>query len=261
MRVSTYIDQLQASGRYWFTSQEALVALNTSNATLLSAIKRLKKQGRITSPAKQFYLIIPPEYYHLGSLPAEAFLPHLMKFWGMEYYACLLTAAEYYGAAHQRPQRYQVMTNRYKPNLICGKVSIQFIQKQDISHIPIKTINTRYSILQLSTPEMTAIDLVSYPKHSGGLNNIATILSELVESIDLEELAATSKQYASTSSLQKLGYLFEFIGNTNCANVIKNILAERSSQFIPLSPKHTLENSQKNYNWKLYINFNIEVDI
>lgn len=40
----------------------------------------------------------------------------------------------------------------------------------------------------ISTPEATAMDLMHYPSQSGGLNHIATVLSELQESINPEKL-------------------------------------------------------------------------
>jgi hypothetical protein len=44
----------------------------------------------------------------------------------------------------------------------------------------------------VSTPEATAIDLVGYQHHAGGLDQVATILSELVENINPEKLAAAA---------------------------------------------------------------------
>lgn len=42
-------------------------------------------------------------------------------------------------------------------------------------------INTAKSMLIISTPEGTAMDLMNYPKQSGGLNHVAIMLSELQE--------------------------------------------------------------------------------
>jgi len=34
----------------------------------------------------------------------------------------MLTAAEHYGAAHQRPQAFQVLLQHARPDIICGDV-------------------------------------------------------------------------------------------------------------------------------------------
>lgn len=38
---------------------------------------------------------------------------------------------EYPGAAHQRPQVFQVVVARNKPEIVCGKVRIQFIARRE----------------------------------------------------------------------------------------------------------------------------------
>src|SRR5882724_4388599 len=93
-----YITNLAASGRYHFVSGEARSALGTSAAAVKLALNRLAKQKIIASPARGFYVIIPPEYRSLGCLPADQFIPALMKRSGLSYYASLLSAAQYHGA-------------------------------------------------------------------------------------------------------------------------------------------------------------------
>src|SRR5687767_6583861 len=111
-RARQYLDNLLASSRYTFTTTEARTALAVSPAALKVALNRLARQKLIVSPAKGFYVIVPPEYRSLGSLPADQFIPALMSHLRLPYYAGLLTAAQYHGAAHQRPQEFQVMLDR-----------------------------------------------------------------------------------------------------------------------------------------------------
>lgn len=47
---------------------------------------------------RRFYVIVPSEYRSLSCLPADQFIPALMKHLGLAYYAGLLTAAQYYGS-------------------------------------------------------------------------------------------------------------------------------------------------------------------
>ena len=46
-------------------------------------------------------MVVPPEYRRLCCPPADRFVPQLMEHLGLAYYAALLTAGRYYGAAHQ----------------------------------------------------------------------------------------------------------------------------------------------------------------
>src|SRR3954464_9550774 len=101
---SDYVNGLAEQGRYHFRSRDAQKALGVSPAAAKLALLRLAKQSLVASPARGFYSIVPPEYRSLKSLPAEQFIPALMQSLGLKYYAGLLTAAQYHGAAHHRPQ-------------------------------------------------------------------------------------------------------------------------------------------------------------
>ena len=78
------ITQLASKGHCSFTSEEARVALKVSPDACKLALNRLAKQGQIASPARGFYVIIPPEYRSLGCLPADQFIPTLMKHKGLK---------------------------------------------------------------------------------------------------------------------------------------------------------------------------------
>ena len=78
------ITQLASKGHYSFTSEEARAALKVSPDACKLALNRLAKQGQIASPARGFYVIIPPEYRSLGCLPADQFIPDLNQVQGTE---------------------------------------------------------------------------------------------------------------------------------------------------------------------------------
>jgi predicted transcriptional regulator of viral defense system len=127
---------------------------------------------------------------------------------GVDYYAALLTAAQYHGAAHQKPVVFQIITNKQlKKELEFGQVRIDCLYKKSLKDLPTQNITVSTGYLKVSSPELTALDLLMYSNKSGGLNHIATILSELVESIDSEKLIALAKQLGKDVWLQRLGYI------------------------------------------------------
>lgn len=72
-----------------------------------------------------------------------------------------------------------------------------------------------------STPSATAIDLVRYMNRLGGPSAVATVLTELAEQIETEEFAKTIIQMnAEITVLQRLGVIFEIIGQKSLTNVI-----------------------------------------
>lgn len=261
MALTEYIQQIATIGRYHFTSQEAEKALGISRKALNMALIRLRKKGMIATPAKQFHLFIPPEYTMSGCLPPEQFIPHLMKYWKLPYYVCLLSAAEYYGAAHQKPRYFQVMTTINKSDLQCGQAQVCFIKKANISETLYKTFNTVRSVVAVSTPEITAMDLINYPWQSGGLNHVATVLAELAETMDKDKLVQLAKKSKQPAWIQRLGYILTIVGHSELANGLKNTLQHKKKRVIPLNSDLPMTNYPRDHNWQIAINMKIESDI
>jgi predicted transcriptional regulator of viral defense system len=175
LSASGLIADLASRGRYDFTTDEATKALGTSPVAARAALRRLARRQAIASPQRSFHVIVPPEYRRLGCLPPEQFVPQLMALRGLDYYVGLLSAAQYHGVAHQRPQQFQVMVERNRPPIACGEVRLLFVARKAVARVPVNTLNTPRGPLRVSTPEATALDLVGYPRHAGGLDGVATL--------------------------------------------------------------------------------------
>ncbi len=266
MKARQYVENLAAAGRYHFGSNEAQAALGVSAAAARVALNRLAKQGAIASPARGFYVMVPPEYRSLGCLPADQFIPALMKSLRLSYYAGLLTAAQYHGAAHQRPQEFQVFLEKGRLPIACGKVRVAFMIRKRLREVPVQSLNTPRGTLLVSTPEGTAVDLVGYQHQAGGLDQVATVLSELAERIDPEKLAAAAAT-AAVPWAQRLGYLLERVGASEKVAPLKEYVRARtheSAALLPNAPKQNGARRQKaprNEDWKLYINAEVQPDL
>jgi predicted transcriptional regulator of viral defense system len=205
MGFSSYVNNLIAQGKCYFALDDAEKVLGKTRKAILSSIEHLAAKKEIAVPAKGFYVIVPPEYRVLGCIPPEHFIPYLMRYWGHRYYAGLLTAARYHGASHQAAQVFQVMTDIRCPPIHCGKVRIQFITNRHLLNTPVKTISTPRSMLNISTSESTAMDLLNYPQQSGGLNHIATVLAELKETMQPKNLQSLAEAQPRLAWKQRLG--------------------------------------------------------
>lgn len=254
------IETLASKGRYSFTSEEARDGLKVSPDASKLALNRLTKQGLIATPARGFYVIIPPEYRSLGCLPAEQFIPDLMDLKGLNYYAGLLSAAQYYGAAHQRPQEFQIFVQKNRRPLRCGKVRVKFIARKNINDVPVQKFNTSRGTLKVSTPEATAIDLAGYPEHVGGLDQVATSLSELAENIDAAALTAAATT-APITWIQRLGYILELVDAEKATAGLKNYVHEHAREYTMLIPGSDDEDGTRSPKWKLVINAELEPDV
>jgi predicted transcriptional regulator of viral defense system len=255
-----FIARLAAAGRYHFSSLDAQQALDVSPAAAKLALNRLSKQQLIASPARGFYVIVPPEYRSVKSLPADQFIPALMQRLGLTYYAGLLSAAQYHGAAHHRPQEFQVMVAKSRRAIVSGAVRVSFIVHKNVDRIPVQDFNTPRGTVRVSTPEATAVDLVGYPGHIGGLDQTATILSELAEKLDPEKLAMAA-QNAPMPWGQRLGYLLEKFGGEDRIGPLKSYVRKNARQAAVLLPTAKVNHALRNDDWKLIVNAEIEPEL
>lgn len=265
MKLIDYINALIAQGKVCFTLDEAVATLNKSRKAIIASIAHLTIKKELVSPADGFYIIVPAEYRTLGSIPVEQFIPYLMKYWNCNYYAALLTASRYNGASHQAPLVFQVMIDKRRSSNIlkCGKINIQFIVNRHLSVTPIQKIMTAKSVLNVSTPEGTAMDLLMHPKQSGGINHILTVLSELIETMNAKRLRLLAEQSIQIAWKQRLGYLLEKLNAKELAKILKkNIDKQQRVDYIPIMSGMKKEsNVSKNKVWKIIENVSIEGDI
>ncbi len=60
--MSEWVESLQSRGYYTFTRERAESESGRSFIATQSALRRLKEKGRIVSPRRGFYVVVPPEY-------------------------------------------------------------------------------------------------------------------------------------------------------------------------------------------------------
>ena len=258
-RARDVITDLAARGRYHFTSSELRSALGVSEAAARQAVSRLAAKGEIASPARGFYVIVPPEYRRLDCLPADQFIPALMEHREVRYYVGLLSAAQYHGAAHHRPQEFQVVVERNRPAITCGAVRVAFLARRNLDAVSVERFNNPRGTVLVSTVEATAVDLVGYMRRAGGLDRVAGVFSELGEDIDPERLVEASKS-ASILWAQRLGYLLEHVGAGDRVVPLKKHVRQRARNYTKLLPGVDARGAQRSKDWRLLVNASIEAD-
>lgn len=253
------IARLAASGRYHFTSEDVRRELGVSANAVKLTLNRQIHAGAIASPARGFYIIIPPEYQQIRSLPPEQFVPALMVHWRVAYYVGLLSAAQYHGAAHQRPQAFQVFLPKARPPIESGSVRVTFMARKKIAEVSKQDFNTPRGPVSVSTPEATAIDLVGYEQKAGGLDQVATVLSELADKIDPHRLVGAART-APLAWAQRLGYLLDELGHRPKARFLKDYVHDRARIAVALAPGEPTEGALLSPEWKVLANTQVEAD-
>ncbi len=210
MTVSTFIRECEIRGQVTFTTEDVREATGLSSRYVITELQRQVARGRITIPYRGFYVVIPPQYALKGIIPPSYYINELMKAVGKPYYLCLLSAAAFHGAAHQRAMRTQVMTiaPRIKPSGM--NKQLEWNYRQQIPSELLLTRNTEMGIVLYSNAELTAVDLIQFAGHIGGLQRAATVLSELIGEVDMGRIERVFP-YTTMATLQRLGYISECI--------------------------------------------------
>ena len=251
--------EFAARGKYHFTSSEFRSALGVSAAAANQSLWRLAKRGEIASPARGFYVVVPPEYRAIGCLPPDQFIPALMEHRGARYYVGLLSAAQYHGAAHHRPQVFQVMVDASRRPIHCGVVRVDFIARSRLASVPLTAFDSPRGPVLASTVEATGLDLVGFMRRAGGVDRVAGMLSELSEGVD-PVLLVEAARHAPVPWAQRLGFLLELVGAGDRCGPLREHVRRRARNYTRLLPSAPVEGAARSRDWRLFVNADVEAE-
>jgi len=259
--IDDYLLKIRSKGRFSFTFEELNRTFDSSEQAIRRKLYRLKADNKISIIRKDFYVVLPPEYAKNGSLPIFLYIDDLMKYLGRNYYLGLYTAASLYGAAHQQPQEYQVIVQSPMRAIVEQYTQINFFVRKIWEQQGIEKKNSAAGYFNVSSPELTALDFMSFNGKIGGISRIIPILGELIEEIKYSKMYKIALNYPQISSLQRLGYLFDKVyDKQNLANAIRNALKNKQIQNTLLS----ISSPQKrniDREWKIDVNLKLENDL
>ena len=259
--IAEWVEAQQASGRYVFTREDAGEGLGGSPVAVQTALRRLKQKGRIASPRRGFYVVVPPEYRTAGCPPASWFIDDLMSYLGREYYYVgVLTAAALHGAAHQQPMVFQVIADRATRPMRAGRVRIEVHVSRTVRAMPVARIETETGSMAVATPETTAFDLVRFFSAAGYWNNVATVLYELAEKLDKDRLLEIAP-HVRLPDVQRLGYLLTVVGEVPLAEPLAEWLRERRTTVVCLRTDRPKGSAEIDPRWRLVPNEQVDIDL
>ena len=261
MTVTEYIREREIRGRVTFTIDDVRQAVNLSDNSLVTELQRQVARGRICIPYRGFYVIIPPQYALKGVVPPTYYIDNLMSAVRKPYYLCLLSAAEFYGASHQRAMQTQVMT--IAPRLRPSKMNnlLNWNYRQLIPSELLMKKNAEMGVILYSSAELTAIDLVQFASHVGGYQRAATVLAELMESVDVDRIESVLP-YTTTATVQRLGYLLEFIlEEQHKADKLYKLLKASTPKWKKILMSNASEEKGRSTSNRWYVDMNIEIEI
>jgi predicted transcriptional regulator of viral defense system len=255
MNASDYVAELAGRGQYHFTTDDAVAALGESVSRVRAALRRMKANGELVDPHRSFHVILAPEQRGSGCPPAQDYVPWLMRYLGEPYYVALLSAADIYGAEHERHD-FQVMARQNRKPIECGSSWVQFVGRKDLQRTPLLEKDGARGAIRVASPEATALELVGYIEQCGGLEHVASVVSELAAAIDPEKLVSVAP-LGPIAWTQRLGYLLDVTDHRGLANVLVPVVKELAHDFAPLVRARPKAGATRLPRWKLAVNASI----
>jgi predicted transcriptional regulator of viral defense system len=256
--LAEYVDLLQSGGKYWFTKDQLKKVSGDKDSTLKTSLWRLEKKRRIARIRRGFYVIIPLEYSAQGIIPPDWFINDLMKFLGKPYYVGLLSAAAIHGAGHHQPQEFQVVVPKEMRKVRLGRLQIRFLKKSEAGQAALVQAKTTTGYMNVASPAVTALDLVTYSKQAGGLDRVATVIAELKEKLDSRALLAAAQQETSLASIQRLGWLLEKLGAHEEVIPMQQYLQSKSLWYVKLDSEQPKRGFPRDSRWRVVVNARVE---
>ena len=266
--LSSYVSSLLSMGRTVFTAKEAEEALGVGRGAFLDAAERLQRRKALLNPRQGFYVVVPPQFASWGAPPPAWYIDELMRYEGQAYYVGLLKAAELHGATHQAVMEFQVVSAKRLPKIRAGRNLIVFYFRQDMEAVAvgIEDRKTDTGTMKISSAALTALDLLRYPQASAGIDNVATVLSDLGQKIDADQLAALSVTM-ERPIIQRLGHLLDRLGHDALTGPMLSALQERgTASWIELDrqearePDFAPEPQERDARWRVVVRRVPEVD-
>lgn len=237
--LTNLLDAAERRGQLNLRTADLAQALpGVSSAALRQALHRQQRKGRIVraSRGSAHWVIVPLQDAEAGAPPLETWLDaYLSKTLGVRYYVGLLSAAEVYGASPQAVMVTQVMIPGIRRPVQVGRHRLVFLKNTRTAEMPTLWHETPHGRFKVSTPELTAMDLVSRQQHAGGIARIAEILQRLAPEMTAQGLAAALDAAQETPTAQRLGALLGQLDQPLLTSRVATWLETRSTRRVPLA--------------------------
>ena len=145
-------DEFLSEGQVTLTQEQIRDRSGSSPGSVRVAVAEAQRRHLLFSPVRGLYVLIPPQYRHAGTVPADWFLDDLCRHLGRNYYLGYLSAAARHGAAHQAAQVTQTVVDRSVIDRTSGP-RLRFYTDARMSIWPVAMATGPTGSLRVATPE------------------------------------------------------------------------------------------------------------
>lgn len=263
LRPADLADWLIGRGKHFITTDELSGLLGVEPADVRNSLRRPRQAEELVAVTKGGWVPVPAEYRAAGGPPPLHYVDPLMKHLGHPYYVGFLSAAALYGASHQSPMVFQVVTTALLRNRTIGSGRIRFIRRGATERRSTEQRTVPTGRVTLSTVEVTVLDLVEAPRFGGGLSNVATVIGDLLADglVDPAALVDEAREYPLAVA-QRAGHLIERLAGQVGVVIDLDALAALvdGAELVQLASRGG-RSGRRDERWRLILNRDVEADV
>ena len=220
----------------------------------------LSKHGVIFRYGKGKYAILPPDVlYERKSYTADPYVIVDAVMHGQNYYVAYNSAAHLHGIATQLPFTTFIATLIQRRPINLGKAKIRFVTIKKSRFFGTEEREYFGSPLNVSDMEKTIIDCFDRSDLVGGIDEVARIVAEAIDKLDLDKLVDYAKMMKKKVLIQRLGFILESLSGVGyrmpkaILDQLDRMVAQKFAY--PLDPK-IRKKGKLSRRWRIYENVN-----
>jgi predicted transcriptional regulator of viral defense system len=187
--------------------------VDVSRPHAVKLLSTMARKGALHRVGRGQYVIVPPDVlYARKSFVADPYqvIDAIMRQDEVgAYYVAYQSAAFVYGAARQLPQELLVAVPLQRRPIPLGSSRIVFVQLRAERLFGGQEMRYHDSFFQVSDHEKTILDCLDRVDLSGGLDEVACTVAQLMPEADPDRLLSYCERVASKPLVQRLGFILE----------------------------------------------------
>lgn len=253
-------DWLISHGKTVVTAEEAANLLGVPRQEIAQRLLRARNKRQFVTLSKGMWAVIPPEYRELGGPEPMRYIDTMMEHFECEYCVGWLSAAALHGARHQAPQVFQVSLERALRDRDIGKTKLSFYRRSYTPMITRKRVTLTSGSAVVATPGATMLMAAADLILCGGIDNVATIITELADENDgfLQDVLKNAPMFPR-SAVSRLGWILENVAGQTGLDAL-SAYCESDKTTAELSP-YDGRKGRINKRWNIIENRTVEADV
>ena len=253
-------DWMVSHGLSVITTEECSHLMGVPTTQVPQRLIRLRDKGKIVSAARGLWIVVSPQFREMGAPEPIQYIHRLMSFYHCEYCIGWLSAAALSGVSHQAPQVFQIATDKILRDRTIGRSRLQFFHRSYVGRISRKRVVTSDGAAISCTPAVTMLMVSTDLKISAGINNAATIVSELAQEYnDYMDDLMDNLSYFPDSAVCRLGWILDHVAGESGLEELADYCSKASSLSL-LAPGGS-RNGKIDKRWNIIENREVEADI